>query len=63
VSVPVVVGCGEQDEGPGPAQAAPGVAAALPWGELRSYPHLGHFGPLQDPDTIAGDAAAFFTEA
>jgi pimeloyl-ACP methyl ester carboxylesterase len=63
VIVPVVVGCGERDPAPGPAAAAPGVAAALPWGELRTYAHLGHFGPLQDPDTIADDVLAFFADA
>lgn len=60
VSVPVVVGCGERDPAPGPADFAPAVAAALPQGSLVRYPHLGHFGPFQDPDTMADDAAVAF---
>ena len=38
---------------------APGVAEALPNGRLAQYPFLGHFGPLQDPVTVAEDAIAF----
>jgi hypothetical protein len=30
----------------------------LPDGRLREYPHLGHFGPFQDPDLVADDLAA-----
>lgn len=56
----VVVASGARDPGPGPAHFAPLVAEALPHGELRVYAHLGHFGPLQDPATLADDAAAFF---
>lgn len=60
VATPIVVACGERDHGPGPAEFAPMVVDALPHGELRRYPHVGHFGPFQDPDTLADDAAAFF---
>jgi alpha-beta hydrolase superfamily lysophospholipase len=60
VLTPVVVACGARDPFPGPADFAPMVADALPHGELRRYAHLGHFGPFQDPDTLADDAAEFF---
>ena len=62
ISVPVLVAKGERDRGPGPAELAGPVAEARGQGELVSYPHLTHFGPLQDPDTIAGDAAAFLLD-
>ena len=62
VGVPVVVGVGDQDTGPGPAMWSPAVAETLPRGRLARYRHLGHFGPFQDPDTLADDAARFFAE-
>jgi alpha-beta hydrolase superfamily lysophospholipase len=60
VATPIVVACGERDRGPGPADFAPMVADAFAHGTLRRYAHVGHFGPFQDPDTLADDAAAFF---
>ena len=60
IAAPVVVACGGHEPGPGPHDMAPKIADGLPHGVLRRYEHLGHFGPLQDPDTIADDAAAFF---
>ncbi len=57
VGVPVLVTRGARD--PGPRDLAPPVAEALPLGELRTYEHLGHFGPFQDPDTLAEDAATW----
>lgn len=59
VSVPIMVARGERDRGPGPAQLAEPISRALPRGELVSYRHLTHFGPLQDPDTVARDTADF----
>lgn len=59
ISVPVMVARGERDRGPGPAELAEPISQALPRGELVSYPHLTHFGPLQDPFTVARDAAEF----
>jgi pimeloyl-ACP methyl ester carboxylesterase len=47
VTCPVLVAHGGDAEGP--AQIAPLVADALPHGELRRFPQLGHFGPLEDP--------------
>ena len=60
VATPVLVGCGLRDAGRGPTDFAAAVADALPNGSLASYPHIGHFGPFQDPDTLADDAAAYF---
>lgn len=59
VDIPVVVARGERDGELGPAGFAPQVADALPQGELRRYPHVGHFGPFSDPHTFADDAGAF----
>jgi pimeloyl-ACP methyl ester carboxylesterase len=61
VSVPVIVAFGTR-EPYGPQAFAPRVAEALPEGVARPYGHLGHFGPLEDPTTIATDAAAHFAE-
>lgn len=59
VAAPVLVMCGARDPSPGPADFAPAVADAFVHGTLRRYDHVGHFGPFQDPDTIAEDTAAF----
>ena len=58
VAMPVVVAAGRCEPPPNPAQYAPHVAAALPRGTLVEHEHLGHFGPLQDPDRIALDVCA-----
>jgi pimeloyl-ACP methyl ester carboxylesterase len=42
----------------GPAALAPAIVATLPDARLIEYPTLGHFGPLQDPETIAADILA-----
>ncbi|MCU1496764.1 MAG: alpha/beta hydrolase fold protein [Acidimicrobiales bacterium] len=60
VTTPTVVACGDRGPGPGPAAFAPEVADALPNGRLQRYAHLGHFGPFQDPDTLAGDIRKAF---
>ena len=61
VDVPILVGCGA-DDGGGPAALAPLVADSLGQGELRRYEHITHFGPFQDPVTIAHDAIAFLLD-
>ncbi len=58
-ATPVLVAFGGRDRGPSPAAFAPLVADALPHGEGRRYDHLDHFGPFQDPVTLADDAVAF----
>lgn len=60
LDLPVTLACGARDRGPGPADFAPAVAAAIAGSRLVRYPHLGHFGPFQDPDTIAEDLVAAF---
>ena len=55
LAVPTVVAVGERSGEPGPAAFAPDIAAAMRHARLVRYPHLGHFGPLQDPETIAAD--------
>ena len=37
----------------GPSSFARDIVAALPHGHLESHHDLGHFGPLEDPETIA----------
>jgi hypothetical protein len=37
------------------------LVASMRYGTLQVYPNLGHFGPLQDPVTIAADVGAFFS--
>jgi pimeloyl-ACP methyl ester carboxylesterase len=60
VEAPMLVMSGLRDLGRGPTDFAPDVAAALAHGSLHSYDHIGHFGPFQDPDTLADDTADFF---
>ena len=60
VDCPVLVVHGGDPEGP--AQLAPLIADALPEGELLSAPHLGHFGPLEDPAWFASVVREFLGE-
>jgi pimeloyl-ACP methyl ester carboxylesterase len=46
----------------GPAAFAPQIAGALGRGELSAHPELGHFGPLQDPEAMAAELAAWITQ-
>ena len=57
VACPVLVAHGGDPDGP--ALIAPLVAHALPHGELRAFPELGHFGPLEDPALFATLVAEF----
>lgn len=56
VSAPMVVVRGRDEVGP--AAFAPGIVDALAHGSLEEHPDLGHFGPLQDPATIAASIVA-----
>lgn len=58
VTVPTVVAFGARDAAPGPAELAPILADALPNGSPRRYAHLSHFGPFEDPTSIAEDLLA-----
>lgn len=42
-----------------PAALAHLVADAVPGAVVHEFPALGHFGPLEDPTTVAADIAAF----
>ena len=53
----VVVARGGEGESP-IAALSPRLVDALPGATLRTYAHLGHFGPLQDPDSVAADVLA-----
>jgi len=52
LSLPVAVITGRPGEF-GPVQFAPMVARALPEGTLVNFPDRGHFGPLEDPASMA----------
>lgn len=58
VGCPVLVCHGA--DGDMPSLVAPAVADALPHGELRPFPDLGHFGPLEDPVAFAAVVREFF---
>src|SRR5207248_463847 len=58
MALPVTVAIGLQGGDEGPALWGPPLAAALPGAALVEHVHLGHLGPLQDPDTVAADVAA-----
>ena len=60
LAVPTVVAVGARYEGFSPAQFAPSILEAMPRASVHEYRHLGHFGPLQDPDSIGQDALAHF---
>ena len=57
LTTPIVVAVGHDEPGPNPARLGPPLADALASGSLLRYDHIGHFGPLQDPWTIARDLA------
>jgi pimeloyl-ACP methyl ester carboxylesterase len=59
VQIPVVVAYGTSPEGP-PAAIAPQVAERLPHGRLVEFDHVGHFGPLEDPDAVAASIREAF---
>jgi len=52
IACPVVVARGNVDA-PGPAAMVSSIADALPNGRVEPFDDLGHFGPLEDPDTVA----------
>jgi len=58
LEIPVAVVVGRPEE-VGPGAFAPAIADALPRGVLIERPHLGHFGPLEDPAAMAEDVSAW----
>lgn len=55
LELPTTVAVGGRDGEGGPAAFAPALVAVMERATLRTYAHLGHFGPLQDPETVAED--------
>ena len=51
VDCPVTIALGVEDSVP--AVFGRSIAAELPRGQVQSHPHLGHFGPLEDPHGMA----------
>ena len=58
VTTPTAVAVGHDEPGSNPSRLGPPLAEALDHGTLIRYDHIGHFGPLQDPWTVAQDVAA-----
>lgn len=58
LELPVAVVTGRPEE-VGPAAFAPAIADVLRQGVLIERPHLGHFGPLEDPAAMAEEVAAW----
>ena len=58
VTTPTLVAVGHEEEGPSPSRFGRPLADTLAHAELRVYPNVGHFGPFQDPWTIARDLTA-----
>jgi pimeloyl-ACP methyl ester carboxylesterase len=57
LTLPVTVAKGARDDAGnmGPPRFVPAIVEALPNAEQITYDHLDHFGPFEDPDTIAED--------
>jgi len=58
LDIPVAIVAGRPGEF-GPVEFAPFAAEVLPNSTLITRAGLGHFGPLEDPDTMADDVAAW----
>jgi hypothetical protein len=52
---PIAVALGRDEPGPNPARLGPPLVDVLDRAELIRYEHIGHFGPLEDPWTVARD--------
>ena len=57
--VPTMIAIGQPEDGPNPASFGPAIVEAMPHARLHEYRHLGHFGPLQDPVSVAEDILDF----
>src|SRR5690606_28292568 len=60
IRCPVTVTAGS--DGGFPATIAPRIAEVLPCGRFELHEDLGHFGPLEDPERIAGSIRESFYE-
>ncbi len=58
LSLPTTVAVGRPSDSTDPASFGPAIVAAMPGARLVEHRHLGHFGPLQDPDLVADDIIA-----
>ena len=58
VTTHVAVAVGHDEPGSNPSRLGPPLADALQHGTLIRYDHIGHFGPFQDPWTVARDVIA-----
>jgi pimeloyl-ACP methyl ester carboxylesterase len=58
LDLPAAVVAGRPEEF-GPARFAPLAVDAMPRATLVTRPHLGHFGPLEDPASMAADVEAW----
>ncbi len=63
LELPVTIAVGYAEGNPTPSLLAPAVAETLSNGVLVRHPHLGHFGPLEAPRTIAADVISVLGEA
>ncbi len=63
VTTPLTFARGTRDPQPGVADFAGVAAKQLPGSRLRTYDHLGHFGPFQDPDGLAADVISDLLQA
>ena len=59
LDLPIAIVAGRHGEGFGPVHFAPAVVEALSRGTLIERRHLGHFGPLEDPTSMAADVRAW----
>jgi pimeloyl-ACP methyl ester carboxylesterase len=57
ITTPIAVAVGHDEPGMNPSRLGPPLAEVLAGGTLIRYEHIGHFGPLQDPWTVARDLA------
>ena len=58
VQTPTTIAIGTTAEGWTPATFGPAIVEALPNGRLEVDETLGHFGPLQDPVSVAASILA-----
>lgn len=62
LAVPTTVAVGRRGGEDGPGRLAAGLVDVLDRARLVGYDHLGHFGPLEDPDTMAAEVVIALAE-
>lgn len=62
VALTATIAIGGRSRTNGPVAVVPELAALLRRARTVTFDHLGHFGPLQDPETVAADMVAAFTD-